>query len=136
MKRTIMLVIGWLAACFILFAALMQIDFILNLFSWRPYKWDWRIPISGVGVLASITAIWFLAKATRDRVSRVVSLLVCLVLVWIAIHFLPAEPIDHSGYLGRSEPSPLWFRGSMAVLMALPGVIWLVCLKRNRRPLL
>ena len=142
MKRTILLVIGWLAACFILFAALAEIDFALNFFNWQP-NWDWRTPTFGFVALVSIVAIWFLARATRDRFSLIASFVVCLILVGFAFCVLPAESLvktegggPWAGILDRHTPSPLWFRGSVAFFLTLPGVIWFVCLKRNRQPLL
>jgi ABC-type xylose transport system permease subunit len=139
MKRTIMLTIGWLAACFVLFIALMQIYFALNFFDWQP-KWDWWIPVYGFGVLASIAAAWFLARATHDQFSLIASLVVCLIMVGFAIRILPAEQIGPpkgdgllAGLFDRHSTSPLWFRGGMVAFMVLPGVFWIVWLLRNRR---
>jgi hypothetical protein len=124
MKRSFMLIVGWLAACFILVAGLFRAEWVLNLFNWNPESWDWSIPVSAAGVLVGITAVWFLAKASRDSASRVASLLVCFFLVWLAIQVLPAEPLDHSGFLGRSESSPLWYRSGLALLLCVPVIFW------------
>jgi len=139
MKRTIILVIGWLAAYFILYAALMQIYVGLNLFDWQP-KWDWRFPISGFCILASIVASWFLARAAHDRFSLIASFVVSLISVVFALFILPAEQIDtskESGFLAgsyvRHSVSPLWFRGGIAAFMALPAAIWIGWLLWHRR---
>src|SRR5688572_24690039 len=139
MKRIIILTIGWFTACIVLFAALMQINFALNFFDWNP-EWNWRIPVSGLGVLASIIAIWFLARATRDRFSLTASLVVCLILAGFAFFILPPEQVDPpkgggllAGLFARHSPSPWWFRIGLVAFMVLPGVFWLVWLRRNRR---
>lgn len=123
-----MLIIGWLAACFVLFAALMAIYFSKNFFDWQP-NWDWRTSIFGICVLASITATWFLARATRDWFSLIVSSILCLALAGFAFYILPAEQIDKvkdtdlvGNIFPRHSASPLWFRGGIAAFMALPAV--------------
>ena|ERR1700733_3203812 len=132
-----LLALGWLAACFVLFAAVSLIYFDLNVFDWNP-KWDWGIPVCGIGALASITAIWFLGRATRDWFSFVLSLFLCLLLAGFALLFLPAEPIVPKGawFSGRHSTSPWWFRISLAILMVLPAVFWFVgwLLRHRRRP--
>lgn len=142
MKQKLTLIVGWLAACFLLFAALFLIDWELNLWDWDP-DWDWRISILGTGVLTSITAIWFLARATRDRLSLIISLILCLALLLYGIGILPPEEVttvSKSGWdgffanlLARRSPSPFWFRGGIAVLTELPAVFWLAWTLRHRR---
>jgi hypothetical protein len=139
MKRALMLTVGWLAACFIMFASLMQMDFALNLFDWHP-EWDWRIPIFGACVLASITMIWFLAKVTHDRFSFIASMIMCLALLCIAVGFIPPEKPEPAtvtgilaGFFLRHTPSPWWFRGSIAVCLTLPAALWFGWQLRHRR---
>jgi hypothetical protein len=127
MKHTLLLIAGWLVACFVLFAALFAIDIDLNLLSWDP-KWDWRVALLAICVLVSLTSIWFLARATRDRVSLIASLVVCLTMIGFALSILPAEETDFL----RTSPSPWWFRGTIAALMGVPAVWWLTWLLRHR----
>jgi hypothetical protein len=126
MKTTRMLltIAGWFTAGYALISAMVGFELHWNFFNWSP-KLDLKTFTDGLMLLAIIVGIWFLAQATRDRVSRVVSLLVCLLLVAFAfIYVLPAEPMT-GGFLGRTMPSPLWYRGGCSGLLCLPGALWL-----------
>ncbi len=136
MKRSIMLSVGWLAASYTLFFAVAGLDFALNGFDWSP-----KIILNearvrtvtlacAVSILGALLATWFLVRATRDRVSRAVSLIACLALVGWAIFWFPAErtvPAEpgHMHFFARESASPLWYRGVRVLLMSLPSVFWL-----------
>lgn len=143
--RTIGLIIGWLAAGYALFDATMGLEFHWNFFNFHE-KWDAKT----MRVLAQFIAVgvgfWFLAKTGSDRVSRGVSLLICLCLAGFAIcAFLPAEALTqahmrpgHSSdsaagalislaienVFSRHAPSPLWYRGGLTLLFFVPGIFW------------
>jgi hypothetical protein len=140
LKRAILLIIAWVAASAALVAALVGINVLLNLFDWSPH-WDWRLALSALGILASTVAIWFLARATHDRCTRIASFVLCLTLIVCAFSVLPPEHIDPppegGGFLAglflRHSPSPIWFRGGICSFMAMPAGFWVVWLLRNRR---
>ena len=123
-KQMMLIIVGWLAATAALFDVMLELELYWNFFNWSP-KWDVKALLYGIGILAILVCVWFLAKATRGRVCHVISALVCLILVGYAVvGVLPAEPLS-GGWLGRTMPSPLWFRGSLALLLCLPSVFWL-----------
>ena len=123
--RTLVILVGWIAAAVTLSYAIAGLDFHWNFFNWSP-TWDVGAIVAGLVILSALVGIWFLANATRDSISRVVSVLVCLILVvFAAAYVLPAEPAT-GGFLGRSTPSPLWFRGGCFLLLSLPSVFWLL----------
>ena len=150
--RAIMLGIGWLAAGNILLYGVVGWDFDWNFFNFSP-KWNRGFIYDMSGILVSLAAIWFLAKASRDKTNRAVSLLVCVLLAAGAVSGLPPEktttaereqavvskigPQSTTGQViggiveiqivrafSRSEPSPLWFRGGLALLLCVPSVFW------------
>lgn len=124
MIRTLMIIIGWLAAGYALLHVMFGLEFHWNFFNWSP-KWDSKTALDVVGILAVLVCILFLVRATRDRASQVVSVLVCLFLAAFAfVYVLPAEPLT-GGFLGRTMPSPLWYRAGCSALFCLPSVFWL-----------
>jgi hypothetical protein len=54
----------------------------------------------------------------------VVAILICLLLAALAIAWVHAEPLT-GGLLGRTAPSPLWYRLGCSLLLCLPGIFWL-----------
>ena len=132
--RAVLLIIGWLAAGYGLFFCVFWLDWDWNFFNFSP-RWSVRLIREMAGILAALTAIWFLAKASRDKASRAVSLLVCLLLAGQAVAWSTAEPLSDSqpverreiaqatnseqamvlimnrrieGIFSRKEPSPIW----------------------------
>jgi hypothetical protein len=127
--RMMAIIAGWLLAGYALLSVMMGLGFHWNLFNWSP-KLDFKVFVDGLVLVGILGGTWFLARATRDKVGRVTSLLVCLLLVAFAFTLLPAEPLT-AGFLGRTAPSPLWYRGGCFVLLCLPGVIWLSTARRH-----
>ena len=109
--RSIALIIGWLAGGLLLFYDLVFLDFDWNFFSFHA-KWDREVFFEVFIILVTETGLWFLAKTSRDRGSRVVSLLVCLFLAGIGLFSV------------LSSPGPFWYRGGMTCLFCLPGIFW------------
>jgi hypothetical protein len=129
--RILTIVAGWLATTYALVYAMMKLELHWNFFDWSP-EWDGRALLYGMSILAILVCVWFLANATRDRVSRVVSVLVCLLLLGFAIvYVLPAEHLTAGFMLRRTMPSPLWYRGGCSMLLCLPGVFWLLKVWHN-----
>lgn len=119
--RVILLLIGWLAASCVLLYSMLCLDMNWNFFSFSP-RWNWAVPGQIVGIVGSLAAIWFLAKASRDRAGRVGSLLVCLLLTGGAVfYFFHAA----RGILGGARDIPIWYRGSLTLLFCLPGIFWI-----------
>ena len=123
MKRPFILIVGWLGAIGMLYAAVMSISLYWNLFTWRPVL-DFKVLACGLVMAGALVMIWFLARSTRDKAIQVVSLIGCLSLLGVAIFWFPLEA-NNSGFLGRSRPSPLWFRGGRVLLASLPSAFWL-----------
>jgi hypothetical protein len=122
-KRAIMLIIGWLTAGVTLLYGLLRFVFHWNFFSLHP-RWDLETITDVLLIFAAETGIWFLAKASRDRASRVVSLLVCLFLVGLAVVNYYQEAHPRGVFGDPREPDPLWYRGGLVLLLSLPGVFW------------
>ena len=132
-KRMLIIIVGWLAATAALSYVMLGLELYWNFFSWSP-KWDVKALLYWIGILTILVCVWFLAKSTRGRVCQVISGLACITLFGFAVvGVLPAEPLS-GGLLGRTMPSPLWFRGSLAVLLCLPSVFWLWKTWQQSRP--
>jgi hypothetical protein len=131
MKRAIMLIIGWLAAGVTLLYGMFRFELNWNFFYFHP-KWDLETIADVLIILVAETGIWLLAKASRDRASRVVSLLVCVFLAGLAVAFYYYDGLPRKGIFGGPvEPPPFWFRGGLALLMCLPGVFWILWTRRH-----
>ena len=124
MKHSILLCIGWLAIGVAVVAAMVCFEMHWNFFDFHP-KWDAEALEYGVLVLLALAGSWFLARASRDRGSQVLSLIVCIALLAFGVLVCRPEPVTQ-GFLGRDTPSPLWFRGGMAMLLLLPGGFWIL----------
>ena len=116
--RAGLLIMGWLASGVLLLYMVLCIEIGWNLDRFSP-RWNTAF-FSNIAMDAAILlGCWFLAKASRDWVSRTGSLLICLGMVGIAIfRFLLVDPL-HPGPL-----SPIWFRGSLTLLLCLPAIFW------------
>jgi cytochrome bd-type quinol oxidase subunit 2 len=101
-----------------------------NLFDWEP-RLDWRAGGLLLFVVVLIGAIWILARAKGSRISRAVSLLVCIGLLSIGIYVLWPEA-KTSGLFARESPSPLWYRAGRLVLLGAPSVFWVCGVRRAR----
>jgi hypothetical protein len=125
MKRSKLLIVGWFAVTVWLLFTLLRIEFKWNFFDWGLVM-DADVIGCGIDILLALAAFWLLAKASRDKVTRVVSALICLALVCLAISALPSEVASQGGgFLTRSEPSPVWYRGGNALLMCVPAMFWI-----------
>ena len=78
--RTLLIIVGWFAAGYALWNVTVGLHFHWNFFNWSP-KWDAKAALDGGGILAILGCFWFLARVTRDRVSEVMSFIVCLLLL-------------------------------------------------------
>ena len=122
MKRAMLLTLGWLLASAGLYVALVILELYWNLYDWEP-KLDSHSTVLILGMLAVLVAIWFLARASSDLLSRGVSGTICLALLALGVYVFLPEPITH-GLFAREMPSPLWYRAGRFVVLALPSVFW------------
>jgi hypothetical protein len=130
MKRIIMMIVGWFAAIGTLVWLVLWLSLHWNFWDWSA-TWDRGTWLSFLGILIVIAAIWFLAKASRDRASRAMSLLACILVAGFAVSLFPAEKTTGQGFLARTQPSPFWFREGRVLLLCVPGIIWF-CWRRRR----
>jgi hypothetical protein len=130
-RRAIIIVIAWLATGYALLDGVWSIEIHWNFFYYSPQQ-DLETLKDVCLILAAEAGIWLLAKASRDWASRSMALLVCLYLAGNGIFaILPAEQLYHNFMLGRDEPSPLWYRSSLTLLMCLPGIFWIWWARRQ-----
>ena len=122
MKRALFFSLGCLVASTALYVSLLLLDIYWNLVSWHP-RWDWTVSTLIALTFASTLSLGLLARSPRDRPSRVISLVVCVLLLSLGAYALPPEPLS-AGLFGRLASSPLWYRGARLVVMGLPLVLW------------
>ncbi len=115
-----------------LFLATVYLDLGLNFFDWSPtVEWPERITL-GVGALTLVGSL-FLGGITRGRIATTVAVLVVLGLAGFGLYLLPAETLSPDTFLGRDLASPLWYRGSRALVLLFPGVFLVLRLIGRRR---
>src|ERR1017187_8893530 len=129
MKRPLLLALGWLMSAAGLYAALVMLELYWNLFDWQP-KLDLRALGLIIGIIALLAAIRFLARASNDRFSQVVSLVACLAMFGLGVYVSLPEPMTQ-GLFAREAPSPFWYRAGRLALLALPSVFWGLGLRRR-----
>ena len=133
MKRAIFIILGWLTAAIALYVLVLALELYWNLYDWQP-RTDWKAFGLILTMFTILVGMRFLAKAGRDRFSQFVSLIACLTLLALAIYVFPPEKLTQ-GVFARTTPSPLWYRASRLLVMALPGVFWGIELFHNERAL-
>jgi hypothetical protein len=130
--RSILLVGGWvISAAAILYSAI-GLEVHWNLFSWYGPHESHRGIVPLVLAAAAVGTVFFLSKAPAARVTRILTLIPGLPLLWFALQALPAEPLS-TGWLGRSNSSPLWFRICITGLLTAPALFALAGLMLNWR---
>lgn len=157
MKRSILLCIGWLFSGALLLAAGFMLEADLNMFDWLQTPASSVTIYSCLGIAVALTGIWFFARATRDKVSRVVSIIVSLVIVGFGVYWFPVESVstpgvksfqptpahsssffpdlnfnlDFSGMFARKSASPVWYRGGRLFVACLPAAFCLWWWRRH-----
>lgn len=121
--RMITIIVAWLAASYGLCSVLVGLEIHWNFFNWSP-RWDAQSAFFAGNIAAILGCLWFLTEATRDRVTQVMAVILCLLLAALAIVWVHAEPLT-GGILGRTAPSPLWYRLGCSLVLCLPGMFWL-----------
>jgi hypothetical protein len=131
MKSTL-IILAWIITTVGLFLGLLILDFYWNEPAWEP-EGDSIARFLVAWLAAMVVAFWFLSRASVNRATRMFSFLICLGLFALAIHVLPAEPVK-SGLFARPSASPVWFRGGLALILAAPGIFWVLGWVRLRKP--
>jgi hypothetical protein len=127
--RAVLLIIGWLAAGYTLFYSVAMWEFDWNFWHFSP-KLNLELVEAMLGILVADAAIWFLAKASSDKASRVVSLLVCVFLAGSAVWGLHHDE-GATGFLSGHYEIPLWYRGGRTLLLCVPVVFWVWWTRRH-----
>jgi hypothetical protein len=117
-------ILGWLLPSLGLLYAIRCLSFEINLLDWHP-DWNVTVFLSILGACVATGVIVIVSRFTKDRVSQIMSLILSLLLVLFIFETFPAEATSE-GWLGRSSPSPLWFRASMSASLIFPTLIWLI----------
>lgn len=117
--RKVMLSIGWLCSTGVLLYVILMLNLRWSLLEWSPV-FDNRTIIDAIYVSVSLAAIWLLGKASHDKISWVVAVFACSLLVLIAIVLFPIE-LSTQRILGCSQSSPLWYRAGRTLLLCIPG---------------
>jgi len=130
MKSTL-IILAWIITTVGLFLGLLILEFYWNVPAWEP-EGDSIAGFLVAWLVAIVVAFWFLSRARVNWAARMFSFLICLGLFALAVHVLPAEPVK-SGLFARSSPSPAWFRGGLALILAAPGIFWILAWVRLRK---
>src|SRR5207248_10921725 len=109
MRRVLLLCLGWLAATLVLYLGLLLLDVYWNLVSWHP-RWDSVVLLVLFSLATATAGFALLARASYDRLTRSVSLILCGALLALGIYSCPAEALG-TGLFGRDAASPVWYRG-------------------------
>jgi len=132
MKRAILASIGWCTAGGVLYGSVLALDLHWNLFTWAPEP-DLISLLLFCGVAIGTGLAWGVAKYSHSNLSRGIGMLFCLFLACAGLYSTKAEPLQLEGALPRKAASPVWYRGSRAILMSLPGVFLYCRWRRNKK---
>ncbi len=133
MIRKILLTLGSLTAIISVYVLLVVLEYLWNWFAWRPYLDTVVLGVLATLVLA-LAGSFLCVRASRDRVSGILSLLAAIALLLIGLRTLAAEPVT-TGMFARNEGSPLCYRAGRLIVTALPLIFWLgFRLRRRARP--
>lgn len=101
MVRVLALIAGWMAAGWLLSLCIVFLDMDWNFFNFSP-KWSWSVVAEMLGIVLTLTALWFLARASRDKASRIVSLIICVLVMYDVVNTFTAESIGVSALVSES----------------------------------
>ena len=132
MKNALIILI-WFVTTIGLYAGLLILEFYWNVPAWRPIN-DSIARFLVAWPLAMVAVYWLLTRVSVNRVTQAISALICLALAALAIYVAREEPVKF-GLFERPMPSPLWYRGGLAAILMLPGVLWFIGWRRAARTL-
>jgi hypothetical protein len=130
--RAMILIVGWILALVANYLACLALELYWNLFGWFP-RFDWNSLGLSMALLAALAASWWLARASVDRLTRIFSLVGCVVLLTLGAYVLPEEP-KTEGLFSRQSPSPFWYRLARLAVMGCPTVFWSTAILWYRPP--
>ena len=121
--KSIVYSILWIIAGAALFHATLFLSICCNLFSWNP-ELNRATILSACAVIVCLACIVGLSKKTNTFAPIVISLLTCVSLNAYGIYEFKAfhnETLS-SGFLGRMELSPEWFRVTILLILLSPSI--------------
>lgn len=128
MMRNCLLAIGWMAACVVVYGSVASIEVLWNLFEWRPRYHSDLVVAFGLLVIA-LGSLRIMASSGRARSGglglRLILWMCALGLLALGFYLAPAEVVSE-GFLGRTTPSPAWYRVARCVLLGTPTLLLLL----------
>lgn len=130
MKRTLAVSVAWVVACGVFLVLILWLDFDLNFFNWSP-RWNRSVAAELAGIVGAALVIGLITRSKWDKVARVVTGLVSLVVLAAGLHAAWPEPTG-TNWLDRTAPSPWWYRWGRAAVTATPLLLWAAACARGR----
>ena len=121
---SILKALGWCLAAATLFSSALALEIRWNLFNWNPVCDIEAISLFVISGLA-LAGMWFLSCRTRDRASRIISLLICLLLLVYGCYTVFPEILSPNTLGGRDRVSLSWYRIVRCLVFAVPTIFWL-----------
>ena len=135
--KSIVYSILWIIAGTALLHATLFLSICCNLFSWNP-ELNRVTVLSACAVIVCLACIVGLSKKTNTFAPILISLLTCITLSAYGIYEFKAfysETLS-SGFLGRMELSPEWFRVTILLILLSPSISWFCYPFRSLKKLL
>jgi len=125
-NKSIVFSILWIIAGTALLHATLFLSVCCNLFSWNP-ELNRVTVLSACAAVVCLACIVGLSKKTNTLAPIVISLLTCISLNAYGIYEFKAFHSEalSSGFLGRMEPSPEWFRVTILLILLSPSIAWI-----------
>ena len=116
--------VAWLLLAAGLYAGIVLLEYYWNMPDWHPL-FDSIAAFLVAWCVAMVAMLALLARRTGVmRFAKWFSLVVSLGLAALTWFLLPAEAVS-DGFFGRNLTSPLWYRGSRAIVLLAPLGMWL-----------
>ena len=129
--RTFLTTLAWFLVNALLMAVIVELELGLNFFGWHP---QWTLQVCGwvAGLPIIVVMLHYLARATQNKWVLAISSLACLALLGIVLSMVGPEPTS-TGWLGRSAPSPAWYRWGRVLVGCIPIAFWGWALVREKK---
>jgi hypothetical protein len=123
--QSIVYSILWIILGTALLHATLFLSICCNLFSWNP-ELNWVTVFSACAVVVCLVCIVWLSKKTNTFTPIAISLLTCVSLNAYGTYEFKAFHSEtlSSGFLGRMELSPEWFRVTILLILLSPSISW------------
>lgn len=116
--RNLLVCAGWVLGAVFSYAGFLVLELYWNFAEWKP-RGDWVTWVLLGWIASTLVALWLLARIGRNRIGEAAAILSSVALLVLGLIAFPAEPLSE-GLFGREASSPLWYRGTRTLLMALP----------------